>query len=187
MKNKHNIAFKSIETILVAGFIIFEELIWNVLAKPIIDRLNQLAIFERLRQMFLDMNRHGVLTVFIAIFALTEYLGILSGVTIISGEVTTGMMIYLLKAPVAAFTFWLFDLTKPKLMTFAWLASVYSNLMCWKDMLTATTIYQSLKTSVLATKNRIKQIYQDYLGESSLLDSLRARYQLIKTFLIRSQ
>lgn len=181
MKNKHSLVFKATEGLFVAGFLIFEELIWNILAKPVIDCLRKLKFLERFRQLFLDMNRYGVLTIFLVIFALTEYLGILSGFTIMSGEVKTGVIIYLLKVPVAAFSFWLFDLTQPKLMTFSWLASVYSNLMHWKSLLMATATYQSLKASVLTTRNKIKQMYQVYCIEQGLLESVRTYYQWLKS------
>ncbi len=187
MNNKNNIAVKTVEGILVAGFIIFEELIWNVLAKPIIDRLNRLAIFEKLRQTFLEMNRHLLMTVFVLIFALTEYLGILSGITVVSGNLSSGVLIYLLKAPLAAFTFWLFELTKPKLMTFTWLKSAYEYLMDWKDLLTGTTIYQALKTSISTTRKRMKQVYRSFTGDQSLLGSIKTHYMLVKTFFMRPQ
>jgi hypothetical protein len=187
MNTKNNIAVKTVEGILVAGFIIFEELIWNVLAKPIIDRLNQLAIFEKLRLFFLEMNRYFLMTIFVLIFALTEYLGILSGITVVSGNLSSGVIIYLLKAPLAAFTFWLFELTKPKLMTFAWLESTYNYLMRWKDLLTGTDVYQSLKASITATRSRMKQVYQSFTGDQSLLGSIKTHYMLVKTFFMRPQ
>lgn len=187
MNNKNNVVVKTIEYILVAGFIIFEELIWNVFAKPIIDCLNKLAIFARLRQTFLLMNRHLLLTVFVVIFAVTEYLGILSGVTVVSGDIKLGVLIYFLKAPLAAFTFWLFELTKPQLMTFNWLKLAYGYLMRWKDMLVETTTYQSLKTSVSVSRDSIKLIYQTYVGDQSLLMSVKTQYTLVKTFFIRPQ
>jgi hypothetical protein len=186
MKN-NNFALKTVESILVAGFIIFEELIWNVLAKPIIDALNRLAIFAKLRRSFLMMNRYLVLIVFVVILAITEYLGILSGITIVSGDIELGIIIYLLKAPVAAFTFWLFDLTKPKLMSFAWLKTAYDYLMHWKNRLTATDIYQSLKASIAATRHRMEQMYQDFVGEQSLLGAIKMRYTLVRSYFIRPQ
>ncbi len=187
MNKKNNLAVKTIEGILVAGFIIFEELIWNVLAKPIIDRLNRLAIFAKLRLFFLEMNRYLLMIIFVLIFALTEYLGILSGITVVSGHVSSGVTIYLLKAPLAAFTFWLFELTKPKLMTFAWLESTYNYLMRWKDLLTGTDVYQSLKTSISATRSRMKQAYRSFTGDQSLLGSIKTHYTLVKTFFMRPQ
>ncbi len=187
MSKKNNIAVTSIEYILVAGFIIFEELIWNVLAQPIINRLNHLAVFERLRISFLQMNRHLLLTVFVLIFAVTEYLGILSGLTVVSGDVGLGVLIYLLKVPLAAFTFWLFELTQQTLMTFDWLRVTFDNLIVWKNAITGTSIYQSLKKSVSGVRGRIQQIKLKYIGEQSLLVSVKTQYTLVKTFFIRPQ
>ncbi len=187
MTKKNNIAVTAIEYILITGFIIFEELIWNVLAQPVIEWLNHLIIFERLRQSFLCMNHYLLLTVFVLIFALTEYLGVLSGLTVVSGDVAQGVMIYLLKVPLAAFSFWLFELTKLTLLTFSWLNSTYEYLMYWKNIIIGTDIYQSLKSSISVTRNRIKLIEQKYLGEASLFESVKTQYILVKTFFIRPQ
>jgi hypothetical protein len=59
--------------------------------------------------------------------------------------------------------------------------------MRWKDSLTATDIYQSLKVSMSATRKRTKQIYQTYMGDQSLLGSVKMQYTLVKAFFIRPQ
>lgn len=182
--SKQNIAITTVEYILVAGFIIFEELIWNVLAKPIIDRLNQ-NIFIRLRYVFIAMNRHCLLTVFVAIFTLTEYLGIVSGIAMVSGHIGYSVLIYLLKIPLAAFTFWLFSLTKPKLMTFTWLKLAYEHLIHWTDQIKKTSIYQSTKNTIAVFRSKISSLRQKYLGEGGLIESAKTQYMLIKTFFIR--
>ncbi|HFD12659.1 MAG TPA: hypothetical protein ENJ32_09350, partial [Crenotrichaceae bacterium] len=164
MNNKNNIAVITIEYILVAGFIVFEELIWNVLAQPIIDRLNHHAIFVKLRRMFLVMNRHLLLIVFALIFILTEILGVASGLIIVSGDLDFGILIYLLKVPLAAFTFWLFELTKQTLLTFNWLKAAYHHVMHWKAIIVSTSMYQSFKSTLFVAKNRIRKIKQYYLG-----------------------
>lgn len=187
MNKKQNFAITTLEYCFVAGFIIFEELIWNVLAQPLINWLNQLKIFEKLRRFFWVMHPNLVLFVFIVIFLVTEVLGILSGLTVVSGRVIWGVLIYLMKVPVAAFTFWLFDLTKPKLMTFDWLKSVYDVLMRWKEVIEDSDMYSNLKHSVHSAREKIKTIKHNYLGDKSFYDTVKTQYVLVKTFFIRPQ
>ncbi|MCH9696731.1 MAG: hypothetical protein K0U68_01380 [Gammaproteobacteria bacterium] len=187
MNEKQNFAITTLEYCFVAGFIIFEELIWNVLAQPLINWLNQLKIFEKMRQYFQLMHPNLVLFVFIVIFLVTEILGILSGLTVVSGRVFWGALIYLMKVPVAAFTFWLFDLTKPKLMTFEWLKSMYDVLMSWKGIIEDSDMYRNLKHSVHITREKIQTIKYKYLGERSFYDAVKTQYLLVKTFFIRPQ
>lgn len=187
MSKKQNFVIITLEYCFIAGFIIFEELIWNVLAKPLINWLNKLKVFEKMRQSFLIMSPNLVLFVFIVIFLVTEILGLLSGLTVVSGRVLWGVLIYLMKVPVAAFTFWLFDLTKPKLMTFDWLKSVYDMLMRWKDIIEDSDMYRNIKHSVHIGRDKIKAIKYRYLGEKSFYDSVKTQYVLVKTFFIRPQ
>ena len=124
-----NIFLKPVEVILVIGYIVFEELIWNSISKPIIEYLKSLAILENVKQTFLEMNRYLLVSVFVVILVIAEYLGIFSLILIAQNQVAMGAFIYALKIPIATFVFWLFDLTKPQLMTFGWLKYAYETLM----------------------------------------------------------
>ncbi|TXK97691.1 hypothetical protein BMR07_06050, partial [Methylococcaceae bacterium CS1] len=110
--NKTKIFFaKTLESILVIGYILFEELIWNIFAQPIYQYFKSLIVLEPLKKTFLQMNRYLLLTVFISILLLAEVMGLMAGLCFIEGYFAAGILVYVLKIPVAAFIFWLFDLT----------------------------------------------------------------------------
>ncbi len=96
MKKKKikNIAIKLFESILVIGYILFEELIWNVFAKPIFQYFKSLAILSSLKNIFLGMNRYFLLTVFITILTITEAMGFFSGYCFMNGYLFTGIAVY---------------------------------------------------------------------------------------------
>ena len=138
-------AAKTFESILVIGYILFEELIWNIFAKPIYQYFKSLIVIEPLKKTFLEMNRYLLLAVFIFILLIAELAGVLAGFYFIEGYIFTGILVYLLKIPVAAFTFWLFDLTKHQLMTFDWLKTVYEWIMGTIDKLLSSAIHVYIK------------------------------------------
>lgn len=177
MKSILQTLIKPFEILLVIIYIVFEEIIWNTFAKPIFEAIKRFAWLDALKQTFLEMNRYVLVSIFIVILLITEYMGILSLITIAENQVVLGVLIYALKIPIASFTFWLFELTKPKLLTFGWLKVTYEALMKGIDFLLKTTIYQSIKAKVSFIRQRLhafnllwknstifKQLRQLFLG-----------------------
>ncbi len=171
---------KSFESILVIGYILFEELIWNIFAKPIYQYFKNLIALDSLKKIFIGMNRHLLLSIFIFIFAITEILGFLAGFCFINGYILTGVIVYTSKIPIAAFTFWLFDLTKEKLMTFNWLKNSYQYLMGIIDKFTHTSIYINIKVRTHSIKSKIKSLAHKYLEGEGLVVSIKHHYLMIK-------
>ncbi len=177
------IVFKTTESILVVGFIIFEELIWNSFAKPVVQYFKKLKLFESLEKTFSKMSRYYVLAVFMLILVISEVMGFASGIIIINGDLFLGLIIYAFKIPIAAFTFWLFDLTKAKLMTFPWLKSTYDYTMGLIDKLLNSDVHQYLKVRMLVIKQRLKELRQRYLQEPGFIDSIKSHYLHFRTSL----
>jgi len=178
------LAVKSFESILVVGYILFEELIWNIFAKPIYQYFKNLVALDSLKKTFLEMNRYLLLGVFILILAITEVLGFLAGFFFINGNFFTGFFVYISKIPIAAFTFWLFDLTKDQLMTFGWLKASYQFIMGWINKFIHSSIYIYIKARTTAIRTNIKLKIQKYLGEEGLVASVRSHYLVIKPYFV---
>lgn len=183
LNNLKKFLIKPLESILVIAYIVFEEIIWNTFAKPIFDYLKRLAILDALKQTFLTMNRYLLVSVFIVILVLTEYMGVLSLITIAQQQVVLGVFIYALKIPIATFTFWLFELTKPQLMTFGWLKVSYETIMKLIDRLVNTSIYRSVKTSVHTAKENLRTAIVRFRS-SSILQRLLSVYRRLKSFVL---
>jgi len=114
---------------LVFIYIIFEELIWEKFAKPIILFISELQIFKNLTPKILSLNPYIILLIFIIPFILVELLGVYAGIIFISGHVIFGIFLYLLKIPIAALIFWFFNVTKEKLLEFTWFSFIYEKLI----------------------------------------------------------
>ena len=171
---------KSFESILVIGYILFEELIWNIFAKPIFSYFKSLVALESLKKIFLGMNRYLLLSVFILILAITEALGFLAGFFFINGDFIIGIFVYASKIPIAAFTFWLFDLTKDQLMTFGWLKTTYQYTMGLIDKFVNSPIHVFIKTRINVIRAKVKLQMKKYFGEEGLIASVRSHYLVIK-------
>ena len=154
--------------VLVFIYIIFEELIWEKFAKPIITLISSLHLFTKLIPKILALNSYFILVFFISIFVVVEFIGVYAGVLFLSGHIFTATFIYILKIPVAAFIFWFFNIVKPKLLEFRWFELIYNSLISAIYKIKHSSIYimikdksitlkKSLKENIFSTKNRFKQ------------------------------
>ena len=177
-----NFVIKSLESILVVGYILFEELIWDVFAKPVYQYFQSLSILDSLKKKFLGMNRYVLLSVFIFILGIAEAMGFLSGFCIINGYIFPGIFVYALKIPVAAFTFWLFDLTKDQLMTFHWLKTTYDFIMDLIEKITNSSIHVYIKARIIALRAQMNQLSLNYFGEEGFGASVKTHYMVYKSY-----
>ena len=175
---------KSFESILVIGYILFEELIWNIFAKPIYQYFKNLVALDSLKKIFLEMNRYLLGSIFILILAITEMQGFLAGFFFLKGNIVTGFFVYMSKIPVAAFTFWLFDLTKDQLMTFDWLKTAYQYIMDWIHKFVNSSIYIYIKARTTIVRANVKSIMLKYFGEEGLIASVKSHYLVIKPYFV---
>lgn len=176
---------KTLESILVIGYILFEELFWNIFARPIYQYFKSLIVLEPLKKTFLQMHRYLLLAVFIGILLLAEALGLLAGYCFIEGYFATGIVVYVLKIPVAAITFWLFELTKIQLLTFSWLKTVYEWIMHMIDKLLNSAIHVYIKRRIVAIRQKIQQIIRQYFGEAGFIASIKSHYKAFKPHMTR--
>ncbi|MCK5889979.1 MAG: hypothetical protein KAG19_08550 [Methylococcales bacterium] len=185
------IVIKSLESILVIGYLLFEELIWNVFAKPLFQYFKQLALLNSLKQTFLTMNRYALLSIFIIILVITEVMGFLSGYLLVNGHLIMGITLYTCKIPIAAFTFWLFDLSKEKLLKFKWLNTSYQFLIGLIDKFVHSSVYiytkakiATIKARMVTIKSAIKAFVAQYRSDESFIKSIKSHYQHFKPSII---
>ena len=128
-------------TIFVFSYIIFEELIWERLAKPIFSYISTLELFKDLEPKILALNSYIILFIFLIPFVIVELLGIYAGILFISGNILFGIVLYLSKIPIAVVIFWFFNIAKDKLLQFRWLNFIYKNLILIIDKIKNSKIY----------------------------------------------
>lgn len=181
-----------VEFILVFLFILFEEIIWEGLAKPIYDKIASFRILLRLEQIINTFNRHIVLFFFVTLLLAVEGAGVLAGLFFVQGKVLFGSALYIAKIPIAGFTFWLFKVAKQKLLSFDWFAWAYEKLMSGIEWLKNTTIHKRTISKMSYIKNSIKSIWRDVKGryfsnDSSFVKEIKSLYKYIKNFKNRKE
>ncbi len=134
--------------LLVTVYIVLEELVWENIAEPIYAFIHDLKILQKAEASLYKLNRHAVLVLFLALFTQVELLGIFALKLIATGKVITGTMLYAGKIPLAAFTFWLFRLTKEKLITFGWFKQGYDVVIASIDMIKTSAIYRRVTAQI---------------------------------------
>ena len=146
-------------TILVFIYIIFEELIWDRLAKPIFSYISNLELFRDLEPKILTLNSYLILFIFLIPFIIVELLGIYAGILFVSGNILLGIVLYLSKIPVAVVIFWFFNITKDILLQFRWLNFIYKNLILIIDKIKHSKIYLMIQNKTSMIKDEIKKIF----------------------------
>ena len=173
--------------ILVFLFILFEEIIWEGIAKPIYNTIESWHVTQKLEQRLLKTNRYILLLLFTVILLGVEGAGIVAGVLFVQGKILLGLLLYVTKIPIAAFTFWLFKVSKEKLLSFTWFKWLYTKIMNGLDWLKDLEIYKSTIEMMLNFKEKIKKnwntIKERYFSkDSSFTEELKSFYAYMKNF-----
>jgi len=154
---------------LVILFIIFEELIWEGIAKPIYNYIKSMRLLIKIENILLDTSRGIILLFFIIIFTTVETAGVVAGLLFIKGQIALGLIIYLTKIPIAGFTFWLFKVTKHKLLSFYWFNWSYIKINSIFDWFKNQQIY-------INTILTIKKIKLYFTGNGKFLKKVKYLY-----------
>ncbi len=168
-------------TLVVLVYIVFEELIWERFAQPVINYISSLKILKRLEAYLQTVNSKFILVLFVMMFVLVEAQGLYAGVLFIEGKVVEGVLLYAGKIPIAAFTFWLFRVTKHKLMEFGWFEKSYLWLMGVIDKIKASEVYINIKKKSIMIKSYIKE--QFFKDKSLLKEKVQTIYAKLKALL----
>lgn len=160
--------------ILVAVYIVLEELVWENIAEPIYTFIHGLAILQKAEAFIEKLNRHVLLVLFLALFTQVELLGIFALKLIGTGKVIAGTTLYAGKIPVAAFTFWLFRVSKEKLMTFDWFKQAYDLLISIIEKIKSSAIHQRVVGKLKVVKEWLKiRLSGPRLSINKLIEILR--------------
>ena len=177
-----------LQLILVIIYIIFEELIWEGVAKPIYEAIHGLKILKKIEIKLQHANASVILFIFVVLLSIVEAFGIYAGILFVSGQVVLGLTLYISKIPIAAFTFWLFRVTEDKLMQFGWFKWVYDWIMKAIDWVKSCEMYiktmerlKKIKTSVKASILAFKAKY--FAGKSPFMEKIKHLYTAVKSSL----
>jgi len=174
-----------LQLILVLIYIVFEELIWEGIARPIYVFIHSLKILHKVEETLHAVNAYVLLVIFVVLLGLVESLGIYAGILFISGQALLGISLYISKIPIAAFTFWIFRITEDKLMQFGWFKWIYDWIMKGIDWLKSLEVYQSTIQRIKVTKANVKQtmkrVKEKYFAkESPFVMKIKHLYKSIK-------
>jgi hypothetical protein len=169
-------------------FIIFEELIWEGIAKPIYEAIHSLKILQKIETQLQHINGYAILVIFVVLLATVETFGIYAGILFVSGQVLLGLALYISKIPIAAFTFWLFRVTEDKLMQFGWFRWLYEKLMSGIVWLKSRKMYMETMERLggikIQLKKSVKVFKEKYFAKENLfVKRLKNLYKTMKATL----
>ena len=150
-------------TIIIIGYIVFEELVWERFAQPIFYYISRLNILKRLSVYLQAVNSKLILVIFVCLFVTVELQGLYAASLFLEGKLIHGVLVYLGKVPISAFTFWLFKAVQPKLMEFIWFERAYIYVTLLIEKITHSQIYLNIKEKTAP----IKQYIREKIGRAS--------------------
>ncbi|MFT7880870.1 MAG: hypothetical protein ABXS91_10810 [Sulfurimonas sp.] len=181
-----------LQLFVVIIYILFEELIWEGIAKPIYTYVHALKILRQIEERVHSANPSLILFIFVVLLAMVEVFGIYAGVLFVSGQVVLGLVLYIAKIPVAAFTFWLFRVTEDKLMQFGWFKWSYGKIMDAIKWFKSCEIYiqtmerlKRFKTILKTWFNALRVKY--FSQESAFVRRTKQFYKTVKEIVRRSK
>ncbi len=166
-------------------FIIFEEVIWEGIAEPIYERVKELRLLVRIERTLQTTPRWVILIIFVVTFIVVEAAGVFAGVLLVQGQPMIGMTLYIAKIPIAAFTFWMFRVTKAKLLSYGWFEWLYCKIIALFEWIKSMELYQS----TMEKARRVKLYLREQLaalklryfsGESSFTARFKRLYYALK-------
>jgi hypothetical protein len=161
--------------ILVTVYILLEELVWENIAEPIYRFIHSLAILQKPEEFIRGLDRHVLLAVFLVLFIQVELLGLFALQLIGTGKMIAGTLLYAGKIPVAAFTFWLFRISKEKLLTFGWFERSYELILSIIEKIKLSAIYQKIAARLEQVKAWLKiRLHQPRLYIGRFIETLRS-------------
>jgi len=181
-----------LQLLLVVIFIVFEEIIWEGFAKPIYIFIHELQLLQKLQTKLQSVNRYVILIIFVTLLLGVEAAGLTAGVMAVKGMVVSAMLLYALKIPIAAFTFWLFRATESKLLSFGWFKYLYEQIVAFFAWIKTREIYQStvhmMKNLKGNIKSFIKNFKQNYLsGDNTISKRFKRLYRFVKRMVRREE
>lgn len=170
-----------LQLLFVIIYILFEELIWEGIAKPIYETIHALKILQKIETTLETVNPSIILFIFVVLLTIVEAFGVYAGMLFVSGQVLLGLTLYIAKIPVAAFTFWLFRVTEEKLMQFGWFKWMYDWIMKAIDWVKSSEIHQKTIEFLVQMKTRIKALKEKYFAaQSPFIEKLKHFYRSVK-------
>jgi len=170
-----------LQLLLVITYIIFEELIWEGIAKPIYEAIHALKILQKVEAKLESVNPSMILVIFVVLLVIVEAFGIYAGMLFVSGQVILGLALYISKIPIAAFTFWLFRVTEDKLMQFGWFKWMYNWIMRAIDWIKASEIHKKTIEHWVQIKTSIKALKEKYFANKSpFIEKMKQLYKTVK-------
>jgi|GEM_PF-271868 len=173
------------QLVLILLFIIFEEIIWEGIAQPIYNYVHSLNIVQRLETHLAKVNAYVALFIFVTLLIVVEVAGLLAGVLFVKGQMLVGTTLYIAKIPLAAFTFWIFKVTKFKMLSFGFVSWIYKKIMAFMKWLKNLETYHELITTLKELKEWIKVKFKAFKErffpkKSGFITKLKKMYQTIK-------
>ncbi len=170
---------------IIFTYIIFEEVIWENIAKPIYNYLHSLKIIQKVELFIHKQHRLMLLIFFVILFIIVELLGFIAVAFLAKGDIYSGVLLYICKIPVGIITFWLFRISKDKLITYQWFSTTYDFIIKVIDKIKKSQIYQNIESKTyhmkVYLKGRIKIFKTKYLqNNGGIKIKIKKIYQSIK-------
>jgi len=169
---------KYLKIVGVVFFILFEEILWRKIGKPLHNKIKSLKITIRFREWVNDIeHRYSLLLIFLAPVFIDIVLSYMFGVAMAHAMIFTAIGIYVLKAVASVIMFLIFNIAKKRLVSFTIIRYSYYYILRIKS----SRVFRRTKKYTQKIKKELSELKNTYFdGDSKLLIELQKIYKNIK-------
>jgi hypothetical protein len=165
---------------LILLYIVLEDLIWKKFAKRITDYMLSLNIFIYAERIISNFHVNVILVGFLILLIISEILGIMAIALIGKGLVISGVILYVAKIPLVSLTFWLFKISKDKLLKINWFNKIYLFIIKILNIIKSSKYYINTMHFVINVKEDLKYIFKKEDSNSKFLTRIKNMHKLVK-------
>lgn len=147
---------KGIFYVLMTIYLLLEEYVWQVFVEKILIKLKKLELYSKYISLIRLCNRYVILIVFMLMFGVSEYFGIISLIYFAQLKIIFGTFLYVIKLFFAALSFATLNETKEVLCSFKWFNYIYTKIVYFTTWVKNTQTYLNIKVFTQSLKEKIK-------------------------------
>lgn len=172
-----NNIIKYFKILLVILFIIFEEILWNKVGKPIYELIKSLRLMVKFKEWVGEFkHRYALLVIFITPFVLMEIMSLLSLKSFATGAIGMGISLYVVKLVLTVPVVIIFNSGKKQLVSFFPIRYGYGMIINLKR----SSTFRNVKKFTKKVKQVVREFKQEYYKGVGIFDGLKEIYVKIK-------
>ncbi|NPA27961.1 MAG: hypothetical protein GXN91_02795 [Epsilonproteobacteria bacterium] len=150
----------TIQLVIILFYILLEEVVWEQLAKPILNYFQSLRVIEKIQTKLDRANRYIILTIFLLFLVVGEMMGLLSPIVLVKGFFILSLLFYTIKLLFIATALWIFHNQRKKILSFYLIDFLYKKILYLVAKIKRLPAYKEVVEAAKAIKRYLKSRFR---------------------------